>query len=68
MNHLPLLADRILNTPLLITPDKAQVITSVLSGRIGVNTEQMDGFTGNRATIDENGDRSIQISRSHPME
>lgn len=58
MNHLPFLADRILNTPLLITPEKLQVITSVLSDRIGVNSEQLDGFTGNRYVLDENGERS----------
>lgn len=36
MTQLVRLADRLLGRPLLITPDKAQVILSVLSGRIGM--------------------------------
>lgn len=36
MSHLIHIADRVLNRPLLITRDKAQVIMSVLAGRIGI--------------------------------
>lgn len=37
MTYLPLVADRVLGRPLLITPDKAQVIFEVLQGRITPN-------------------------------
>ena len=44
MTVLAHIADRVLNRPLLITPDKAQVILSVLSGRIGISSpEASDG-------------------------
>ena len=46
MNTLAHLADRVLNRPLLISPDKAQVILSVLSGRIGVNSPEASRFEG----------------------
>lgn len=39
-------ADRVLNRPLLITRDKAQVILSVLAGRIGVNSPEASRFEG----------------------
>jgi signal peptide peptidase SppA len=46
MNILAHLADRVLNRPLLISPDKAQVILSVLSGRIGINSPEASRFEG----------------------
>lgn len=49
------LADRVLNRPLLITPDKAQVILSVLANRIGVNTPDASRFIGDDVDYDENG-------------
>lgn len=49
------LADRVLNRPLLITPEKAQVIMSVLGGRIGVNTPAADRFEGDPYERDEDG-------------
>ena len=36
MNQLPHLADLALNKPLLLSPEKADVLLSVLSGRIGI--------------------------------
>lgn len=47
------IADRVLNTPLLITPDKAQVILSVLSGRIGLDKIDMSRFEGSDLVVDE---------------
>lgn len=55
MNVLAHLADRVLNRPLLISPDKAQVILSVLSGRIGVNTPEASRFEGDDTVYDEQG-------------
>lgn len=55
MTFLANLADRVLNRPLLITPEKAQVIMSVLGGRIGINEPMADRFVGERAEFDEDG-------------
>lgn len=55
MNALLHLADRVLNCPLLITPDKAQVILSVLAGRIGVNAPELSRFEGDNFVMDETG-------------
>ncbi|OOL18077.1 peptidase S46 [Ochrobactrum sp. P6BS-III] len=49
------MADRVLNRPLLITRDKAQVVLSVLAGRIGVNSPEASRFEGSNFVIDENG-------------
>ncbi|TIT94962.1 MAG: S49 family peptidase, partial [Mesorhizobium sp.] len=40
MTSLIHIADRVLNRPLLITRDKAEVVLSVLAGRLGVNAPQ----------------------------
>lgn len=55
MTDLIHIADRVLNRPLLVTRDKAQVILSVLAGRIGVNAPEASRFEGDRAVRDENG-------------
>lgn len=57
MSTLIHIADRVLNRPLLVTRDKAQVILSVLSGRIGVNdlTPEASRFEGSPFAPDENG-------------
>ncbi|MCX2722605.1 S49 family peptidase [Roseibium salinum] len=55
MTFLANLADRVLNRPLLITPEKAQVIMSVLGGRIGVNAPSADRFEGDPYERDEEG-------------
>lgn len=65
MTFLAHLADRVLNRPLLITPDKAQMIISVLSNRIGIdppatlefgpNVPKADRFEGSRLERDESG-------------
>lgn len=55
MTFLAHMADRVLNRPLLITPDKAQVIMSVLNGRIGVDAPSADRFVGSHAELDEDG-------------
>lgn len=62
MTFLAHLADRVLNRPLLITPEKAQVILSVLANRIGVNTPSADRFEGSRYSTDENG----EVTRLQP--
>lgn len=49
------LADRVLNRPLLITPDKAQVVLQVLGGRIGVDAARADRFEGDPFKRDEEG-------------
>lgn len=55
MSILVHIADRALNRPLLITPDKAQVILSVLAGRIGVSAPEASRFEGDNAERDEDG-------------
>lgn len=56
MTSLIHIADRVLNRPLLITRDKAQVILQVLSGRIGVNSPEASRFEGDNIERDENGE------------
>lgn len=46
MTFLAHLADRALNRPLLIMPEKAAVILQVLGGRIGVNAPEASRFEG----------------------
>lgn len=63
MSILVHIADRALNRPLLITPDKAQVILSVLAGRIGVNAPEASRFEGrheDRISEDGEGNRSVR--------
>lgn len=55
MSMLLHIADRALNRPLLITPEKAQVILSVLAGRIGLNTPEASRFEGESVERDEDG-------------
>ncbi|TIT24412.1 MAG: S49 family peptidase [Mesorhizobium sp.] len=51
------IADRVLNRPLLITRDKAEVVLAVLAGRIGVNAPEASRFEGSSVVEDENGAR-----------
>ncbi|TIP38616.1 MAG: S49 family peptidase [Mesorhizobium sp.] len=57
MTSLIHIADRVLNRPLLITRDKAEVILSVLAGRIGINAPEASRFEGASVVEDENGAR-----------
>ncbi|BCM19244.1 S49 family peptidase [Mesorhizobium sp. J8] len=57
MSSLIHIADRVLNRPLLITRDKAEVILSVLAGRIGVNAPDASRFEGSSVVEDESGAR-----------
>ncbi|WFP74507.1 S49 family peptidase [Mesorhizobium sp. WSM4906] len=57
MTSLIHIADRVLNRPLLITRDKAEVVLSVLAGRIGVNAPEASRFEGSSVVEDENGAR-----------
>jgi len=52
MSYLFQIADRVLNRPLLITPDKANVILGVLGGRIGIDASR---FVGSPVERDESG-------------
>lgn len=59
MTYLVHIADRALNRPLLITPEKAAVIMSVLAGRIGIDATGLhpdaSRFVGSNYPIDEAG-------------
>ncbi|CDX55899.1 Peptidase S49 [Mesorhizobium plurifarium] len=57
MSSLIHIADRVLNRPLLITRDKAEVILSVLAGRIGVKAPDASRFEGSSVVEDESGAR-----------
>lgn len=55
-------ADRVLNRPLLITRDKAQVILSVLAGRIGINAPEASRFEGEQEPArDSDGNIKVDI-------
>ena len=55
MTYLARIADLVLNQPLLLTPDKAEVIAAVLAGRIGLDAPSASRFEGSSVTVDENG-------------
>ncbi|UDL95499.1 S49 family peptidase [Lichenihabitans sp. PAMC28606] len=62
MSALLHLADRILNRPLLIMPEKASLIAAVLGGRIGLSDDALapfhpdaSRFVGSQATEDQGG-------------
>lgn len=57
MTSLIHIADRVLNRPLLVTRDKAQLVLSVLAGRIGVNAPEASRFEGSSIVEDDNGAR-----------
>jgi len=61
MTFLVNIADRVLNRPLLIMPEKAAIIVEVLAGRIGVNTPEASRFEGQYATP-ENGVRPFKTT------
>lgn len=48
-------ADRVLNRPLLIAPEKVQVILSVLAGRIGIDVAEASRFEGADTVTDADG-------------
>ena len=54
-NLLARIADRALNCPLLVTPEKAQVILQVLGGRIGIDGPSADRFDGDQIERDKDG-------------
>lgn len=55
MTTLVHIADRVLNRPLLIAPEKAQIILSVLSGRIGITSPEANRFEGTPFDRDASG-------------
>lgn len=55
MTFLARIADLVLNQPLLITPEKAEVVASVLSGRIGLDGPELSRFEGTPMVLDEQG-------------
>lgn len=57
MTSLIHIADRVLNRPLLITRDKAQVVLSVLAGRIGIEAPEASRFEGTSVVEDATGAR-----------
>lgn len=72
MTYLAHIADRCLNRPLLITPDKAEVIMAVLGGRIGIDgadvkpAPEASRFVGSSYVADEDGqvmDRPYRVTR-----
>jgi signal peptide peptidase SppA len=49
------IADQVLNRPLLVTPDKAQIILAVLGGRIGIGEPGVNRFEGSDVERDTTG-------------
>lgn len=60
MSHLARIADLVLDQPLLITPAKAEVIASVLAGRIGLSTSELSRFEGTPLVLDEQGRAKVR--------
>lgn len=60
MSTLVHIADRVLNRPLLITPEKAQVIMAVLSGRIGIDAPEASRFEGTSVERDNDGNYRLK--------
>lgn len=55
-NLLPMIADRALNRPLLVTPAKAEIIAGVLGGRIGIaDGASASRFVGDQVERDQSG-------------
>lgn len=55
MTFLARIADLVLNQPLLLTPDKAEVIAAVLAGRIGIDGPDLSRFEGSPVVFDQDG-------------
>jgi signal peptide peptidase SppA len=55
MTFLARVADLVLNQPLLLTPDKAEVIAAVLGGRIGIDGPDLSRFEGSPLVFDQDG-------------
>lgn len=55
MTFLARIADLVLNQPLLLTPDKAEVIAAVLGGRIGIDGPDLSRFEGSPVVFDQDG-------------
>ncbi len=61
-NFLMRVADRVLNRPLLILPDKLAIVTEVLAGRIGV-----DGIRAEFAPLEPDGAALAETSLMRPV-
>jgi len=55
MSFLALMAERVLNCPLLMAPEKAHVFLEVLHSRLGINAPAADRFEGDEIEWDEDG-------------
>jgi capsid assembly protease len=64
MTTLLRIADLVLNRPLLISRDKAQVILTVLAGRIGVNEPDASRF-GSRTASRSSRSRAPWLTAAH---
>jgi signal peptide peptidase SppA len=63
MNMLAHIADRVLNRPLLLSPEKAEVILSVLAGRIGLDLDAPVTLASAFAGAAGRGDAEISLPR-----
>lgn len=57
MSTLARIADLVLNQPLLLTPEKAEVVAGVLAGRIGIDGPDLSRFEGSPVMIEADGSR-----------
>lgn len=67
MSILTHIADRVLNRPLLITPEKAQVVISILGNRLGVNAPSADRFEGDHFQRDQDGRVDYATMSPYPV-
>ena len=56
---MPLIAERALNRPLLLTPHKAETILGVLAGRLGVNGPKASEFEGEQEFVRDDDGRVV---------
>lgn len=59
MSVLPLIAERVLNRPLMILPDKLALIASVLDGRIGIDAAGLAGAKQGAVKAAPNASRHV---------
>jgi capsid assembly protease len=60
MTTLARIADLVLNQPLLLTPEKAEVVAGVLAGRIGIDGPDLSRFEGSPVLIEADGSRRFR--------
>lgn len=68
-NSFPFLAQRLFNTPLAITPQKAEIVTAALAERLGITAfTRLDGQTIRPQAMDDDDDRGWTPPEMRPCQ